>query len=74
MNNKIRVLKIKNLPIEMFKVLKIDNQVQSGGEGKFVISEGLVRLNGEVELRKAKKIFHGDVIEFEGDVFKIEEE
>jgi ribosome-associated protein len=31
--------------------------VQSGGEAKFVIAEGLVRVNGEVETRKRKKSF-----------------
>lgn len=68
----IRVLKIKNEPIELFKVLKMDNQVANGGEAKFVISEGMVYVNGEIETRKAKKIYSGDIIEFEGDIVKIE--
>ena len=72
MNNNIRILKIKNLPIEMYKVLKIDNQVQSGGEAKFVISQGFVKLNGDVELRKGKKINSGDIIDFEGQVIQIQ--
>lgn len=74
MNKDIRIFKIKKEPLELYKILKIDNLVQSGGEAKFVISEGLVRVNGEVETRKAKKIYDGDVIDFEGDVLKIEVE
>ncbi|MDY0132741.1 MAG: RNA-binding S4 domain-containing protein [Desulforegulaceae bacterium] len=67
----LRKFYIKKEPIELYKILKIDNQVQSGGEAKFVISESLVKVNGEVETRKAKKIYSGDIIDFEGDLIKI---
>lgn len=49
---------------ELYKILKYNNLAQSGGEAKFAIAEGLVKLNGIVETRKRKKIFTGDVIEF----------
>ena len=75
MNNdaseEIRVVKIEAEPIELYKILKFDNMVQSGGEAKFVIAEGLVRVNGEVETRKRKKIISGDIIEFEGEKIRI---
>jgi ribosome-associated protein len=51
-------------PVELCRILKFDNMVASGGEAKHVISEGLVTVNGEVETRKRKKIFSGDIIEF----------
>lgn len=57
---------LKSEYIELCNLLKLVNLVQSGGEGKFVVSEGLVRVNGEVETRKRKKIYAGDVVEFEG--------
>jgi ribosome-associated protein len=38
--------------------------VASGGEAKFVIAEGMVVVNGEIETRKRKKIIAGDIIEF----------
>ena len=60
----VRVLNIQQEFIELYKILKFENLVQSGGEAKFVISEGLVRVNGEVETRKRKKIYSGDLIEF----------
>ena len=60
----VRVLNIQQEFIELYKILKFENLVQSGGEAKFVISEGLVRVNGEVETRKRKKIRSGDLIEF----------
>ncbi len=58
-------------PIELYKILKFDNMVQSGGEAKFVIAEGFVRVNGEVEIRKRRKIISGDIIEFEGEKIRI---
>ncbi|VFQ44144.1 RNA-binding S4 domain-containing protein [Desulfoluna butyratoxydans] len=56
---------IRQEPIELYKVLKIANWVGAGGEAKFVISEGLVELNGEVETRKAKKVYNNDVVTFQ---------
>jgi ribosome-associated protein len=41
--------------------------VNSGGEAKFVISEGRVMVNGKIETRKRKKIFSGDIVEFEAE-------
>ena len=70
-SEKIRVVEIEEEPIELYKILKFDNMVQSGGEAKFVIAEGLVRVNGEVETRKRKKIISGDLIEFEGEKIRI---
>ena len=63
-SEKMRVVEIEKEPIELYKILKFESMVQSGGEAKFVIAEGLVRVNGEVETRKSKKIFAGDIIEF----------
>ena len=60
----MRKVEISEEPIELYKILKFDNMVGSGGEAKFVISEGQVLVNGKVETRKRKKIFSGDIIEF----------
>ena len=58
---------ISEEPIELYKILKFENLVNSGGEAKFVISEGLVIVNGKVETRKRKKIFSGDIVEYGED-------
>jgi ribosome-associated protein len=60
----MREIEISEEPIELYKILKFGNMVESGGEAKVVISEGQVRVNGKVETRKRKKIFSGDVVEF----------
>lgn len=52
--------------IELIKLLKICDIAQTGGHGKILITEGEVFLNGEVETRKRKKLYVGDVIEVEG--------
>jgi len=61
----MREIEISEEPIELYKILKLANMVDSGGEAKYVISEGQVIVNGKVETRKRKKIFSGDVVEFE---------
>lgn len=66
-----RVAEIEEEPIELYKILKLENLVQSGGEAKFVIVQGFVQVNGEVETRKRKKVFAGDVIEFEGEKIQL---
>ena len=52
-------------PVELFKILKFESIVGSGGEAKQRIGEGLVKVNGEVEIRKSRKMISGDTIEFE---------
>jgi len=70
-SQKTNIVEIKEKSIELYKILKFVNMVQSGGEAKFVIADGLVRVNGEVEIRKGKKIISGDIIEFEKEKFQI---
>jgi ribosome-associated protein len=60
----MREIEISEEPIQLYKILKFENMVDSGGEAKYVISEGQVVVNGKVETRKRKKIFSGDAVEF----------
>ena len=64
-------IEINHEPVELYKILKFEAIVSSGGEAKSVISEGMVLLNGKVETQKRKKIVSGDVIEFQGQKYKI---
>lgn len=64
-------VEITREPVELYKILKFEGLVQSGGEAKFVIADGHVLVNGEVETRKRKKIIGGDTIEFNGETLKI---
>ncbi len=66
------MIEISEEPIELYKLLKFGNILSSGGEAKFIISEGLVKVNSEVETRKRKKIFNGDVVEFDGESYQVQ--
>ena len=57
---------LEKQPVELCKILKFENLVMSGGEAKYVISQGMVMVNGKVETRKRKKITAGDIVEFHG--------
>ena len=62
-----RVLEIDTDIIELYKVLKLEGLCSSGGEAKLVIADGKVKVNGEIETRKRKKILSGDLIGFSGE-------
>ena len=68
----MRVVEISSEPVELYKILKFEGMVATGGEAKQVISEGQVRVNGKVETRKRKKIVSGDTIEFNQELISIQ--
>ena len=51
--------------IKLDQLIKFAGIVQTGGESKMLIQDGMVKVNGEVELRRGKKIVKGDKIEIE---------
>ena len=57
---------IRDEYIELYKLLKLANLVGSGGQAKYMISEGMVQVNGEVETRKRKKIVVRDTVKYDG--------
>ncbi len=67
----MREVVINKEPVELYKILKFEGAVDSGGRAKTVIAEGLVLVNGEVETRKRRKILDGDIIKFAGDELKM---
>lgn len=53
--------------INLTQVLKLANLAETGGHAKALIAEGRVRVNGEVEQRKRRKMAVGDLVEVEGE-------
>ena len=49
--------------IELFKLLKVLDLVDSGAQAKIIIAEGHVKRNSQTETRKRAKIISGDIIE-----------
>ena len=57
--------------IKLGQLLKKANMMSSGVDAMMVILDGLVSVNGEVELRRGKKIYPGDMVTFEGESVKV---
>ena len=57
--------------IALNNLLKVLNLVGSGGEANMVIDERLVRVNGEVETRRRRKLVAGDRVEFGGETIEV---
>lgn len=57
--------------VELYKILKFEGIADSGGAAKQAIAAGLVRVNGEVETRKRKKISPGDQIKISGQTIDV---
>ena len=58
--------------IELYKLLKLLDLVDSGGQAKMIIAEGYVKRNAEVELRKRAKIYPGDTIEIADVIIEVD--
>ncbi len=67
-----RDVEISHEPIELYKILKFESMVGSGGEAKAVVAAGHVLLNGKIETQKRKKIMAGDTIEFADEKIRIQ--
>ncbi|MCR5216955.1 MAG: RNA-binding S4 domain-containing protein [Lachnospiraceae bacterium] len=69
----MEVIKLRDEYIKLGQALKAAGLVESGVEAKDVIVDGLVKVNGEVETQRGKKLHVGDKVEFDGEVISIED-
>ena len=58
--------------IQLDNFLKLQGVVQSGGEAKHLIQGGSVKVNGETDTRRKRKLQAGDVVEVAGETFTVE--
>ena len=65
------VLHLKGEFIKLGQALKAANLVESGAEAKEVIQNGEVKVNGETETRRGRKMVPGDIAEFNGEKVEI---
>ncbi len=68
----MKVVKLRDEYIKLGQALKAAGLTSSGVEAKEVIKEGLVKVNGEIDLRRGRKLYAGDMAEYNGDIIKIE--
>lgn len=67
----METFKIKDDFIKLGQALKAAGLVGSGVDAKFVIQDGLVKVNGNVEIQRGKKLVPGDIVEYDGHTLKI---
>lgn len=68
----MEIIKLREEFIKLDQALKAAGLVESGVEAKEVIQDGLVKVNGEVDTRRGKKLYDGDIVSFDGTDIKIE--
>ena len=67
----METIKIRDEYIKLGQALKLAGMVESGLDAKMEIQEGFVKVNGEVEVQRGKKIHAGDVIEYNGQQIRV---
>ena len=67
----MEVIKLRDEYIKLGQALKAAGLVDSGVMAKDVILNGEVKVNGETELQRGKRLKDGDIVEFEGNQIKI---
>lgn len=65
-------IKLREEYIKLGQALKAAGFVESGVDAKFAVQDGLVKVNGKVELQRGKKLYDGDEISYEGNTIRIE--
>jgi len=67
----MNIIKLRDEYIKLGQALKAAGLVGSGIEAKEVILDGLVEVNGEIELRRGRKLYENDIISFNNQKIKI---
>ena len=67
----MEIIKLKDDYIKLGQALKAAGLVESGVEAKYAVLDGLVRVNGRTQLQRGKKLYEGEIVEFQGNQIKI---
>lgn len=67
----METIKLREEYIKLGQALKATGLVDSGVLAKLVIQDGKVKVNGNIELKRGKKLYDGDVVSFENETIKI---
>ena len=67
----MEIIKLRDDYIKLGQALKAAGLVDSGVEAKFAVQDGLVKVNGKVELQRGKKLIDGDIVEYDGKSMRI---
>ncbi|WP_341529111.1 RNA-binding S4 domain-containing protein [Nostoc sp. UHCC 0302] len=64
-------MKPRDNTIKLNQFLKLMGIVPTGGQAKLMIQGGNVKLNGEVETRRGRRLVPGDQVTVEGKTFEV---
>lgn len=59
-------------PLCLDQFLKLCGAVGTGGEAKLMIQSGEIKLNGQIETRRRKKLQRGDIVQIDGQKLRVE--
>ena len=68
----MEIVHLREEYIKLGQALKAAGLTGSGVESKIVMQDGRVKVNGEIETRRGKKLVAGDKVEYNGEVIRIE--
>lgn len=68
----MEIIKLRDEYIKLGQALKAAGLVDSGVDAKHAIADGLVKVNGQAEYQRGKKLRDGDVVEYQGETIRIE--
>lgn len=69
----MEVIHLREEFIKLGQAIKAAGLVDSGVEAKEVIQGGLVKVNGETDTRRGRKLYAGDIVSFDGEEVRIED-
>ena len=67
----METIKLRDEFIKLGQALKAAGFVKSGVDAKYAVQDGLVKVNGQTETQRGKKLYAGDVVEYDGQTVKI---
>ena len=67
----MEVIKLRDEYIKLGQALKACGLAESGVDAKIAIQNGLVKVNGEAEYQRGKKLYDGDLVSYQGEEIKI---
>lgn len=70
--NLMEIITLRDEFIKLGQALKAAGLCESGVEAKEVIQDGLVKVNGSVDTRRGRKLYDGDMVEFDGQEIRIQ--
>lgn len=68
----MQTIRLREDYIKLGQALKAAGLVESGVDAKFAVQDGLVKVNGQVETQRGKKLVAGDEVLYNGEIIKIE--